>query len=1017
MISLIYKKNYKKNIMTTLNQDLEMLRQLNKARDTAKKLREQALFPLKFIEEISENETEPIIWDNKPPINREIIDFEENDRWVASRDKVEIALLVKVQSHRNISENEDENNRAEPVKKSLKDRLTSTSLEELIQPIKKENHKDRAVTIPVLVAARTMQTLVKRAETVFEPATMFCYYRIIRELYGVAQPNWTVGAARAGIGGTTSAFITNECLRAIFNFKNTLERTHQFFENTSDLFENFFYIKKMLRAWNIDSNKQHPLYIWADKTIEAMWLDCYLSTNPRSQEMALFLADDENKNSLLLPDGEDMANLESIDKYFDQLPGKIEKALENVFQNLASVYKVITEYRKNNERKEKKKDIIQGSAPNFIFNDPRPRDEEKINNINRTATAHLFAEETILNAVFNANDLLKIIRKFKGEKTRDGETIIVYATGKLLKELSKEFYKITQHISEVLEPSNQYLEFVINRELAASDATFDAGELVFAATSYGAIKNWQIDERLRRACEKLINSLPDNGRLPTKHPFHADSHGYRMIPIACEMTRALANLLQRTGYDFDANFVDRMVNIFGEKSIELPQSTAKNKLIAWNFKDAPEEEKPAVWVTAIGVLALDRIVRMLNTRINEIILKHFDVIKPDENRHKIYLHELIYSDYGLVEWDPKENEHPEGKSELTAIGLQKMRAHIMRATLPKKYQGDRKNFSAIFYGPPGTGKTTLAESLALSGRVPFVKLSPSDLILQGQELLEGRARDVFEALSMLTQCVIIFDEFEPVLKNRKKKKTLISDIEKTHPDYYPAHTFEALQEISQRDDPKFRFVLGGMLPKFVKLHDVAEKQGLVYCLGTNVLNDIDEAAKRRGRFDKQFPIYKPDILSRAGTLLYRLSRVDGVYNYQLKNDGQQIRRFSEVVALTVNQTAEQISKLFFEIPGYLTYILDHKAKTLDKGSIRKNADKKFNQLKNDLETFTDAEPKEKTEHKFIIESEKEFIDVVLHSKSNLTVESLGRYLNAKMQIEEAPAKKNESAATEKPEEE
>ncbi|HEX8395914.1 MAG TPA: ATP-binding protein [Pyrinomonadaceae bacterium] len=1002
----------------TLNQDLEMLRALNEARDRAKQMRQQALPALKAFERFENDAERNIAKSKKVTINRkrshnkskgEAFSYE---KWVFSKDNVENALLVKVQAHRDISENEEENNKAK-ANEALKKSLTGIKFEDLIQPItgvrkegeegeeKKEKKKDASpITVPVLVAARAMQALTQRAETVFEPATMRCYYRIVRELYGVAQPNWTVGAARAGVGGTTSAFITNECLRAILSFRNALDKTHEFFKHTLAFYKRYNYLRIMLEEWHIldkDQYQNHPLYIWADKTIEAMWLDCYLATNPRNQEMALFLAEGENKNEniLLLPK-EELGNFKNAENYFKKLDENLEKALNQLYLNLAQVYEEITVYRDSEYKLAHREDPLlkKGDAWTRDFNEKvRECNSEAISKINRSQTAHLFAQEVIIHAIINARDLLEII--LNAEKKADDNS--VSKTETILEELSKNFYEITRSVNRVLEPSKQYIKWVLNRELAASDFTFDAGELVFAATSYGALNNWQLDEKLSRACEKLINALPDDGRFATKRPFHADSHGYRLTPIGSEMTRALANLLQKTGYDFDATFVDKMLKMFEEHAIELPESRADAKRIAWNFKGAPEPEKPALWVTAVHVLALDRIVRMLNTRINEIVLEHFDVIKPDRP-HTVDLVELIYSDYGLVEWHLKDDKRQDGKSKLLTINLQKMRAHVMRATLPNKYQGDKENFSAIFYGPPGTGKTTLAESLALSSKVPFVKLSPSDLILQGQEMLEGRARDVFEALSMLTRCVIIFDEFEPVLKSRKKKERLKSRIKETEDNYYDEQMAIALQEISQSEDPKFRFVLGGMLPKFGKLHDVAKKQSLVYCLGTNVLKDIDEAAKRPGRFDKQFPVYKPDTLSRAGTLFYRLGqmRKSKLNNKQLKGSiSTQIRRFSEAVAFTADKNAEQISRKFFnpKDSDILKYILNDKAESPFENLPENEIANAIKQLNEALLDDDNTEKKEKEELGFIIKAEDKFKDI-LKMKANLTVETLDKYLNA-----------------------
>ncbi|MFZ1219858.1 MAG: ATP-binding protein [Chthoniobacterales bacterium] len=407
------------------------------------------------------------------------------------------------------------------------------------------------------------------------------------------------------------------------------------------------------------------------------------------------------------------------------------------------------------------------------------------------------------------------------------------------------------------------------------------------------------------------------------------------------MTRALANLLQKTRYDFDAEFVARMLGVFEEQLIELHESTAQTKLIGWNFEGAPNPGKPAVWVTAVSVLALDRIVRMLNTRINEIVLAHFDVSLPKRPHTGLTLCGLIYSD-GLTKAFRKE----EGS---TAIQLQKARAHVMRATLPKPYRKGGKGFSTIYYGPPRTGKTTLAESLALSAEVPLLRLSPGDLILQGQEMIEGRAHDVFESLSMLTQCVIIFDEFEPVLTSRS----------------------------SRSDDAQFRFVLGGMLPKLIKLHDSAGKQSFAYYLGTNCINDIDAAAKRPGRFDQKIPVYKPDPLSRAGALLYGLSQSNRVHG----RSAPELQRFYEVIARTIGEPADRISRLFTIEHGRegLTTTLDYILGSPKVPDDLKESKANLRELKSEILTKRslerlDKEEREKEQREWIYAYEKRFLD-------------------------------------------
>jgi SpoVK/Ycf46/Vps4 family AAA+-type ATPase len=1034
--------------MSNLTQDLEMLRKLNESRRYAKELRGQAAQALRKIKRKDKptikrkNKSAPEVRKFPYKAKGGGIDFE---RWVAADDNVEIALLVKVQSDREIGENESENNNPVNPSPTLKSVLTNLTLKKLLpQPDLAENNP----SFPVLLAARAMQALVSRAETVFEPATMYCYYRIIRELYGVAQPNWTVGAARAGIGGTTSAFVTNECVRAILAFERALGRTYTFFRETCAFYEYVSSLQDILKGWCI---KKGPLFEWANKSLEAMWLDCQLATNPRNREMALFSGRRGGENALLLPDRPDRnrSHIKNAILYFDGLPAKLVEVAEKLLRNLVKVSIQIEQLHKDETPKKRpsKKESKRKT---------RAR-EEAVAKFNRTETAHLFAKKTITNAIDNALDLLETLKE-AGRKTKSTRRRRTRPRDRnrndidtkwLLKEMAQKFYTIRRRVHHVLEPSKQYLKLVLNRELAAPPATFDAGELVFAATSYGAIHDWRLDDKLTRACEKLVSSLPDGGRLPTKRPFHADRRGYRTIPIGCEMTRSLATLLQKTGYVFDANFVPRMLSIFEENVAELVESTAENKLIGWNFDGAPDPDKPSVWVTAVSVLALDRIVRMLNTRINEIVLAHFDVTKPERPHTRLTLRDLIYSDYGLVK-----KEFHKDEEKFMAIHLQKARAHVMRATLPTRYREDNKNFSTIYYGPPQTGKTTLAEALALSARVPLLRLSPGDLILQGQELIEGRAHDVFEALSMLTQCVIIFDEFEPVLKNRgndtgstqnqrldfsAKQGADSAELSSTCNSLYKAiqnkvscdkdalHNFgkkdeltplgEALENISQKiaemselkrigdilscisekEDPKFRFVLGGMLPRLIKLHDAAEKQSFAYCLATNRLAEIDPAAKRKGRFDKRLPVYKPDALSRTGILLYRLSQTRKIKKAakSIKNDKKErekeiiseVQHVTEIVGKTIGQPADRISRV--------VKIINSESREL------KTAEKSYDDLLREtpLGSGLDKEENEEAQRVWIHRYEKRFLENAKDRFTKTTRTKCVEHLNKRLSFE------------------
>ena len=147
--------------------------------------------------------------------------------------------------------------------------------------------------------------------------------------------------------------------------------------------------------------------------------------------------------------------------------------------------------------------------------------------------------------------------------------------------------------------------------------------------------------------------------------------------------------------------------------------------------------------------------------------------------------------------------------------LQRMRAHVSGLSLPKKY--DDSLCSLALHGPAGTGKTTLVEALAVTCDVPLVEVTPSDLVKRGEENIEQRARAVFEALSMLTRVVILFDEFDPVLKRRDAANNNPLSV--------------------------FSFLTPGMLPKLKDLHSGAEKRSVAYVLVTNLIGEAVAAGR------------------------------------------------------------------------------------------------------------------------------------------------------------------------------
>ncbi len=806
--------------MHTLRHDLEALTKLNTYRSRAISLRDKGFAWLNAIEHIRTNEGHKRDQGRKSAtiVARVALPPKEEEKWLGMGNKIEAALLMKVQRNHHMPHSE-----ADALDSDLK--LTK-KIEEIdignLLPAEDEANEpeddfeklDRR--IPVLVAANAMQVLTMHAKTALSAQTMCCYYAILHELNLAMRPDWMIGAARAGDGGNVSSFVTGECMRAILALEHVHRRTADFLARTRELNKKYLTLRRVIESVGGLLGPNHPLQLWVDKAIERMWLDWFVSIQTSHGEICFPIPSAPCRNP----------TFGKVKEYLQDLPSHIRSGIDEIVRQTLVAQAVIIEYLGKKLGKKRPHQAREGPP------------ETASGRAHRYAREH--AERIIQDAVKQAHELSDILAGFEETPGNDDHV-------KLLDALNKQFTTIAGSIHRVLDPSTRYVEGALDRAVADSEAQLDAGELVFAACSYGAATNWHSSSRqyLRRACGILLGSVPENGLLATRRPFHSTPRGYKLFPTSCEIVRSLAVLIEKTSYEFDDAAIlaiGRLLDAIDDKKLILDNDKLDNDTwYGWNFDGATEQHKPSVWVSCVTVLSLDRLVRMLDSRINAMVLGHFDVIEPGKPHSEVSLNDLIYSDYGFAVGCPSfDGSGVREERTPLAIRLEEMRAHLMRVALPATPLHSAA-FSAVLYGPPQTGKTTLAEALAFSSGTPLVRISSFDLTQDPEESIESRGRVIFDALSMLTNAVILFDEFESVLPDREEKH-----------------------------ERSLEFLLTGLLPKLVKLHNLARSQALVYFLATNRIERIDPAAIRRGRFDLQMPVYNPDPLSRAAACLYRL---------------------------------------------------------------------------------------------------------------------------------------------------
>jgi hypothetical protein len=785
-------QHHKEIIMRRLEDDIEDVTTLNDLRVSAKHMLAQGKMALAGI-------------DNLPP----------RDGWDGSRGPIETAMLLGVQHQAKLA--------------------TSPTLKQQICEIRLTGDlltEDRE-RIPVMLAARVMQTLVASADDAFSTLSLLCYYRIVRELYVADSPDWSAGGARAGIGGEATAYVTSDCVRAVLAFVQSLRQTATYFHSTHRMCQRKAKLERMTGFEE-----------WRDVEIERMGLAWYAATSRRAAEISLNISDTE-------PPGD--IDLNYLQRYIDDLAAEAGEKIITAGLNFEDALTEIDQSRKEE----------QASTG----------DDLRRLRLMRSESAHRIARETVEQAVRRAVEAWELCRN-------PAEVI-----GNLQK-IGHLFDAITHDVEKVLAPTTRFIATILDRELTLAGSTtkpvWDARELAFAAATYGALTSWREDERLIRACHLLSEAISEDGHFPVGRPYHSTPDGRRWHTLHFEVFRSFAELLEHVDVPVQPKVVRRMLHLFD--TLRHPVEAEGNRRgWGWYLEHPPIPRRPILFVSVLAVLALEQIVVMLNSKINKVVLGHFNVKEPALLPTVPDLDMLLYPDFGR-RLAPSHvfMEDAQLSAQSVGITLQQMRAHLWGLKLPEKYATPA--FCGVFYGPPGTGKTTLLEALAKTSNVPLVELSPSDIAVAGQEAIESRARAIFQALSMLTKVVIIFDEFEPVLLSRTRSK----------------------QEGEREERSIFTFLTPGMLPKLTRLHQTAEEQRVVYYLVTNHYAKLDDAAIREGRFDHHIGIYNPDPLSRAGAFRFKLlEALEGL-------SPKQKQAFEAVVRASSGVSAVRLSKRWFK---------------------------------------------------------------------------------------------------------
>ncbi len=132
----------------------------------------------------------------------------------------------------------------------------------------------------------------------------------------------------------------------------------------------------------------------------------------------------------------------------------------------------------------------------------------------------------------------------------------------------------------------------------------------------------------------------------------------------------------------------------------------------------------------------------------------------------------------------------------------------------------------LLMGPPGTGKTLIAKAVANESGANFKVINGPEIMSKFYGESEGKLREVFEEAEKNSPSIIFIDELDSIAPKRA----------------------DVTGEVERR-----------VVAQLLALMDGLEGRGQVIVIGaTNRPDDVDEALRRPGRFDREIEIGVPD---------------------------------------------------------------------------------------------------------------------------------------------------------------
>ncbi|MCL7051937.1 hypothetical protein MKW94_013349 [Papaver nudicaule] len=185
-----------------------------------------------------------------------------------------------------------------------------------------------------------------------------------------------------------------------------------------------------------------------------------------------------------------------------------------------------------------------------------------------------------------------------------------------------------------------------------------------------------------------------------------------------------------------------------------------------------------------------------------------------------------------------------------------------------RYLGVKPLSGILLHGPPGCGKTQLAHAIANEARIPFYKISATEVVNGVSGASEENIRNLFKKARETSPSIVFIDEIDSIASKRENlqremEKRIVTQL---------LTCMDKSYEVRGTTDADSGSTTSG------------KKTGYVLVIGaTNRPDAIDPALRRPGRFDREIALGVPDENARSEILsvLCRNLRLEMGCNFDL----------------------------------------------------------------------------------------------------------------------------------------